>query len=252
MERAQVRSAKFEVGKDDTMQTAKPKLLIIEDEPAILEGLTDVFLYNGYDVVQARDGREGLELALSGGHHLILLDIMLPGIDGFAVCNRVREVDRQLPIIMLTARTSEEDIIKGLKLGADDYVPKPFSIRELLARVEAALRRSGRLHRDMRAFHVGDMVIHPERLCGSRDGVEIAFTSRELEILVYLDGCRERPISRQELLREVWGYSNVDWIETRTVDIHITKLRRKIEPDPAHPELLITVRGKGYQLKAAP
>ncbi len=231
---------------------AKPRLLIIEDEAAILEGLTDVFIYNGYEVDSAQDGRRGLELALSGGHHLILLDIMLPEIDGLTICNQIREVDRQLPIIMLTAKTSEEDIIKGLRMGADDYVPKPFSIRELVARVEAVLRRSGRLRRDMNAFTIGEVVVHPERLSGTRGSEEVVFTSRELEILVYLNCNGERPVSRQELLREVWGYSNVDYIETRTVDIHMTKLRRKIEADPAHPELLVTVRGKGYQLKAAP
>ncbi len=234
------------------MQTAKPRLLIIEDEQAILEGLTDVFVYNGYEVEPVSDGVRGLEAALGGGHHLILLDIMLPGMDGYAICNQVREVDRRLPIIMLTAKTSEEDIVRGLRMGADDYVPKPFSIRELVARVEAVLRRSGRLHRDMAALDLGEVIVHPERLSGTRAGEEIPFTSREVEILLYLAGCRGRPVSRQELLTEVWGYSNVEYIETRTVDIHMTKLRRKIERDPKHPELIVTVRGKGYQLRGAP
>ena len=168
-----------------------------------------------------------------------------------SICDKIREVDRNLPIIMLTAKTSEEDIIQGLKLGADDYIPKPFSVGQLLARVEAVLRRSGKLHRDMKAFHLGDLLIDPNRLTGARDGEEIPFTRRELEILLYLSSHKVRPVSRQELLREVWGYANVDFVETRTVDIHIAKLRRKIEKDSAQPELLITVRGEGYQLKGA-
>ena len=130
------------------MKPGKPQLLIIEDEEPIRQGLADVFVFNGYEVDTAADGESGLKKALGGGFHLIILDIMLPGLDGFSICNRIREVDRHLPIIMLTAKTSEEDIVNGLKLGADDYVAKPFSVRQLLARVEAVLRRSGRLHRD--------------------------------------------------------------------------------------------------------
>ncbi len=230
------------------MKPAKPKLLIIEDEESILQGLTDVFVYNGYQVETAVEGHAALEMALSGDYHLILLDIMLPGLDGFSICNRIREVDRHLPIIMLTAKTSEEDIIRGLKLGADDYIPKPFSVGQLLARVEAVLRRSGKLHTDMNAFSLGDLLIHPEHLMGKRDGEEILFTRRELEILVYLSRAA-RPVSRKELLQEVWGYGNVDYVETRTVDIHIAKLRRKIEIDSTQPQLLVTVRGEGYQVK---
>ncbi len=230
------------------MKPAKPKLLIIEDEESILQGLTDVFVYNGYQVETAVEGHAALEMALSGDYHLILLDIMLPGLDGFSICNRIREVDRHLPIIMLTAKTSEEDIIRGLKLGTDDYIPKPFSVGQLLARVEAVLRRSGKLHTDMNAFSLGDLLIHPEHLMGKRDGEEILFTRRELEILVYLSRAA-RPVSRKELLQEVWGYGNVDYVETRTVDIHIAKLRRKIEIDSTQPQLLVTVRGEGYQVK---
>lgn len=231
------------------MSAPRPRLLIIEDEEPILRGLADVFVFNGYEVESASDGRSGLEKALGGGYHLILLDIMLPGLDGFEVCNRIREVDRQQPILMLTARTSEEDIIKGLRLGADDYIPKPFSVREVLARVEAVLRRSGRLHRDMQAFRIGDLQIDPNALIGRRSDEEVPLTRREVEMLIYLDHHRLKPVSRQELLREIWGYSNVEYIETRTVDIHVTKLRRKIEADPSNPELLVTIRGKGYQLK---
>ena len=234
----------------EAMRLAKPRLLIIEDEEAILEGLADVFVFNGYEVDTACDGLAGLDKALSGGYHMIILDIMLPSLDGFSICDRIREADREQPIIMLTAKSADDDIVKGLKSGADDYVPKPFSVRQLLARVEAVLRRSGRLRRDIKAFKIGDFVIDPDRLCGTREGREIPLTRRELEMLLYLDRHRLRPVSRGELLREVWGYSNVEYIETRTVDIHVTKLRRKIEPDPSRPQLLITVRGEGYQLKA--
>lgn len=234
------------------MQTTRPRLLIIEDEASIREGLRDVFTFHGYDVETADRGDRGLELALAGGHHLIVLDLMLPGLDGISICNRIREIDRQLPIIMLTAKSSEEEIIAGLRMGADDYVPKPFSLGELMARVEAVLRRSGRLHRDMKAFRIGRLTLHPEELLGKwEEGEEVGFTRREIEILLYLSGHQDRPVSRQELLREVWGYRNVEYIETRTVDIHMTKLRRKIELDPAHPDFLVTVRGEGYQLREA-
>ncbi|MEE8350090.1 MAG: response regulator transcription factor [Acidobacteriota bacterium] len=231
------------------MSPTKPRLLIIEDEEAILEGLADVFVYNGYEVETAREGISGLEMALAGGYHLILLDIMMPGLDGLSVCDKIREVDRNLPIIMLTAKTSEDDIIKGLGLGADDYISKPFSVGQLMARVEAVLRRSGKLHKDMNALRLGNLVIDPKLLAGTRNGQEIPFTRREVEILVYLSNHAVRPVSRQELLREVWGYSNVDFMETRTVDIHIAKLRRKIESESSRPEFLVTIRGEGYQLK---
>ena len=164
--------------------STKPRILLVEDEEPIRTGLTDVFLFNGYEVDAAADGTTGLEKALAGGHHLVILDIMLPGVDGFSICNQIREVDRGLPIIMLTAKASEEDIIKGLRLGADDYVAKPFSLRQLLARVEAVLRRSGKFHRDMQAFSVQDLRVYPDRLTGSRRGKEIVFTRRELEMLL--------------------------------------------------------------------
>ncbi|HUO82297.1 MAG TPA: response regulator transcription factor [Gammaproteobacteria bacterium] len=227
----------------------KIKLLIVEDEPAIRTGLADVFVYHGYDVEAASDGKAGLERALSGRYDLILLDVMLPGKNGFEICNEIRQRDREQPIIMLTAKTRDEDIIQGLKLGADDYVAKPFSVAQLVLRVEAVLRRS-RVGLEL-ASHIrlpGDIEIDTQNLNGRRGGETLTFTRREMEILQYLAANSERPVPREELLARVWGYARHLDIETRTVDIHIAKLRRKIEADPKLPENLITVRGAGYRL----
>jgi len=226
------------------------RILVVEDEEAIRTGLVDVLVFHGYDADSAATGPEGLEKALTGKFDLILLDIMLPGLDGYEICDRIRTEDRNQPIIMLTAKTSDEEIIQGLKLGADDYVPKPFSIQQLVLRIEAVLRRS-RVGMEMaRTISIGGIEIDTENLCGLQDGNEITFTKREIEVLSYLSQNSDRAVSRDELLSKVWGYArNLD-IETRTVDIHIAKLRRKIEADNKTPELLITVRGAGYRLVA--
>jgi two-component system response regulator RegX3 len=185
---------------------------------------------------------------LTGKFDLILLDVMLPGVDGYEICNQVRSEDRNQPIILLTAKTSDEEIIHGLKLGADDYVPKPFSIQQLVLRIEAVLRRSRSGQEMSRTLHVAGMEIDTENLSAVRDGEEISFTKREIEVLSYLAQNSDRPVPREELLSKVWGYArNLD-IETRTVDIHIAKLRRKIEADNKQPEVLVTVRGAGYRL----
>lgn len=227
----------------------QPRILIIEDEAAIRTGLTDALVYHGFEVVGAGDGRHGLELALSGKYDLVLLDIMLPGIDGFEVCEQIRNVDRQQPIIMLTAKTSDEDIITGLSLGADDYVAKPFSVAQLVLRVKAVLRRSEFGYVAERIIELDNGTnIDCESLSGSNGDTEIAFTRREIEILRYLHANRTRPVSRDELLNKVWGYDRHAGIETRTVDIHIAKLRRKIETDAKSPSQLVTVRGAGYRL----
>jgi two-component system response regulator RegX3 len=222
----------------------------VEDEEAIRTGLIDVLVFHGYDADSAATGPDGLEKALTGKFDLILLDIMLPGMDGYEICDRIRTADREQPIIMLTAKTSDEEIIQGLKLGADDYVPKPFSIQQLVLRIEAVLRRSQVGQEMARTLSVGGIEIDTDNLCGLKDGNEITFTKREIEVLSYLSQNSDRPVSREELLSKVWGYArNLD-IETRTVDIHIAKLRRKIEADTKAPELLITVRGAGYRLVA--
>jgi two-component system response regulator RegX3 len=231
------------------MSKEKSRILVVEDEAAIRDGLTDVLVYHGYDVDAVGDGRVGLEKALSGRYDLLLLDVMLPGRDGFAICDEVRKGDREQPIIMLTAKTSDEDIVNGLALGADDYVAKPFSIAQLVLRVKAVLRRSRLgLEQAAQITLAGDVEIDTRNLSGRRGNEPLTFTRREIEILQYLHAHAERPVSRDELLTRVWGYDRTAEIETRTVDIHIAKLRRKIEADVKEPRHLLTVRGAGYRL----
>ena len=233
----------------------KLTLLIIEDEVAIRSGLTDLFVYHGYAVDAVADGREGLDKALAGAYDLIILDIMLPTLDGFAICNALRQRSREQPIIILTAKTTDEDIITGLTLGADDYVGKPFSVRQLVLRVEAVLRRSVKLRQYEAQLQIGPQLqIDTKNLVGTQVNrpEPILFTRRELEILQYLKQHHDRPVTREELLAEVWGYAHTSHLETRTVDIHMAKLRRKIEANPKEPQLLVTVRGEGYKLMVAP
>ena len=230
----------------------KLKLLIVEDEEAIRNGLMDLFVYHGYEVDYAAEGRSGLEKSLSGAFDLILLDVMLPGINGFEICERIREKDREQPIIMLTAKSSDEEIILGLSLGADDYVAKPFSVAQLVLRVQAVLRRSRVVQSQQQTIALGENVELDVLNLSARVGSRcVTFTRREMEILQYLHANAERPVSRGELLNKVWGYARDLDLETRTVDIHIAKLRRKIEPDPASPRFLVTIRGAGYRLKGS-
>jgi two-component system response regulator RegX3 len=224
------------------------RILVVEDEEAIRTGLIDVLVYHGYEVDAVANGVDGLTKSLSGKFDLILLDVMLPGMDGYSICNAIREKDRQQAIIMLTAKSSDEEIIEGLKLGADDYVGKPFSVQQLMLRIEAVLRRSGPSQEQARTLTLGAVTIDTENLSGRHGKDELKFTRREIDILSYLASHPERPVSREELLLKVWGYArNLD-IETRTVDIHVAKLRRKIEIDPKEPAHLVTVRGAGYKL----
>tara|TARA_B110000483_G_scaffold92007_1_gene113505 strand:+ start:143 stop:874 length:732 start_codon:yes stop_codon:yes gene_type:complete len=231
------------------MSNNKYQVLIVEDEPAIAEGLVDICIFKGYEAIHCADGESGLEAALSGRFDLVILDIMLPKMDGFTVCNKIRDVNRELPIIILSAKTSEGDIVEGLKLGADDYVNKPFSIAQLFARMEAVLRRSKKTIDAENHLKLGELVIHFREYSGTRGLEQFPFTRKEIEILEYLNKNHDVVVSRQDLLREVWGYENADTVDTRTVDIHITKLRKKIEVNPAVPRYLITLRGQGYQLR---
>ncbi|MEW8536176.1 MAG: response regulator transcription factor [Candidatus Thiodiazotropha endolucinida] len=227
----------------------KPHILIVEDEEAIRVGLIDVFVFHGFTVDSAAEGPAGLQKALTSTFDMILLDVMLPGMNGFDICNRIREQDKDQPIIMLTAKTSDEDIVQGLTLGADDYVAKPFSVAQLVLRVQAVLRRSRYSDASLDYIRLGDAVeIDIRNLSGKRSDEPLSFTKREMEIIEYLHSHRERPVSREELLNKVWGYAKNADIETRTVDIHIAKLRRKIEINSAEPRFLTTVRGAGYRL----
>ncbi len=227
----------------------KLRILIVEDEAAIRSGLIDVLVYHGYDVDAAADGHDGLAKARSGKFDLIILDVMLPGISGFDICEAVRKYDRDQPIIMLTAKVSDDDIVRGLSLGADDYVAKPFSITQLVLRIEAVLRRSRSVVELASWIRLSDNVeidiLNLSGRCGSETH---SFTRREMDLLQFLHAHSSRAVSRDELLTQVWGYAkNLD-LETRTVDIHIAKLRRKIEANPKEPIHLVTVRGAGYRL----
>lgn len=226
----------------------KMRILIVEDEEPIRNGLEDVFVFHGYETDSASTGPDGLQKALSGRFDLLLLDVMLPGLDGFSVLERIRAADREQAVILLTAKSADEDIIYGLALGADDYVAKPFSVTQLVLRVQAVLRRSrnGQGNEDM--IRCADLVIDPRNLSGVRSETGMQFTRREMDVIEYLHAHHARPVPREELLHKVWGYARDLDIETRTVDIHIAKLRRKIEPSPAEPRYLLTVRGAGYRL----
>lgn len=227
----------------------KPRILVVEDEEAIRNGLVDVFVFHGFEVEAAEEGREGLRLAQSGRFDLILLDVMLPHMDGFEICRRIRELDKEQAVIMLTAKSTDEEIIHGLSLGADDYVAKPFSVTQLVLRVQAVLRRSRVFEQQSAELNLGDgLTVDTLNLHGDWDGRELVFTRREVEVLQYLHVNRHRPVARDELLHKIWGYHKDMDIETRTVDIHIAKLRRKIESNPKDPQRLLTLRGAGYRL----
>ncbi len=227
----------------------KFRILVVEDEDAIRNGLVDVLVYHGFETDTAADGPTGLNKAGSGKFDLILLDIMLPGLNGFEICDRVRAADPEQPIIMLTARTGDDDIIQGLSLGADDYVAKPFSVAQLVLRIQAVLRRSRIGVEAVNHIRLGEKVeIDTRNLSGRCGERSVSFTRREMDILEYLNANANRPVSRDEMLTKLWGYAPDMGIETRTVDIHIAKLRRKLEPNPAEPHYLVTVRGAGYRL----
>lgn len=225
----------------------KPKLLIVEDEPFILRGLTDLFVYHGYQVESESDGKKGLSRALAGQYTCIILDVMLPSMNGFEICNAIRQQSRTQPILMLTAKNSEKDIINGLTLGADDYLAKPFSTSELVLRVNALIRLSGWTGTDNVFSLSAEVSICTRTLTGISYQQETKYTRREVEILRYLQH-QNKAISRPELLKQVWGYKTTGDIDTRTVDIHIAKIRKKIEADPKYPKHLVTHRGEGYQL----
>jgi two-component system alkaline phosphatase synthesis response regulator PhoP len=221
------------------------RVLIIEDEPDMILGLRDNFEYEGYDVLVARDGKEGLSRALADNPDVILLDIMLPKMSGLDVCRQLRSNGVDTPVIMLTARGQEIDKVIGLEMGADDYVTKPFSIKELLARVRAHLRRSTKQVVDIETYTFGDIELNFKKYEAKKDGGEIELSPREFELMKYFIQHRGETITRDQLLDDVWGYDNYPF--TRTVDNHIAKLRQKIEQVAAEPKYIITVHRVGYK-----
>lgn len=221
------------------------KVLIIEDEPAMVLGLRDNFEYEGYEVLVAHDGVEGLDRALRDKPNVILLDVMLPRKSGLDVCRELRSKGVETPIVMLTARGQEIDKVIGLEIGADDYVTKPFSIKELLARVRAALRRASRQVVELKSYRFGSVALDFEKYQASKGGRAIDLSAREFEILKYFIQHRGETLTRDQLLDEVWGYDN--YPITRTVDNHIAKLRQKVEDVPTEPQYIVTVHRSGYK-----
>ncbi len=223
----------------------KARILVVEDEESIRGGLCDVLVYHGYSPAAVESGEEGLELARAERFDLVILDVMLPGLSGFDVCRQLRERSDAPPVLMLTAKGAEDDVVHGLRCGADDYVTKPFSIRELMARVEALLRRTGGVREER--FTFGPWEVDAAGLAAVAGRREIRLTQREVELLRVFSQQSGRVVSRRTLLQRVWGLINVDDIETRTVDVHIAKLRKKI--DGAGRSLIETVRGAGYRAR---
>lgn len=226
------------------------KILIVEDEPSILMALQDDLSLEGYEVLTARDGPSGLNSAIEEHPDLVILDVMLPRMDGFEVCRRLRSEGLSTPILMLTAKTQEVDKVLGLELGADDYVTKPFSPRELQARVKALLRRSrhtdaGRPPQRVDRFGFGDVEVDFRKYEALKNGRPIDLTRQEFDLLRYLIEHRAKAVSRFEILRDVWGDPGT--VFPRTVDTHVANLRRKLESDPSNPLHVLSVRGVGYR-----
>jgi two-component system alkaline phosphatase synthesis response regulator PhoP len=223
----------------------RTRILIVEDEPAMVAGLRDNFEYEGYDVISAGDGVEGLDRALADNPDLVVLDVMMPRMSGLDVCKQLKTQRPGLPIIMLTARGQEIDKVVGLELGADDYVTKPFSIRELMARVKAVLRRASPPSAAPEIYRFSDVEVNVRTNQVLRDGHPIELSSKEFALLAYFVAHPAETLTRDRLLDAVWGYEN--YPNTRTVDTHIVHLRQKVEPNPEEPRFILTVHGSGYK-----
>ncbi|HEX7959449.1 MAG TPA: response regulator transcription factor [Terriglobales bacterium] len=221
------------------------KILIVEDEPNMVAGLRDNFEFEGYEVLSAYNGVEGLERALAESPDLVVLDVMMPKMSGLDVCKQLKAKRPSIPIIMLTARGQEVDKVVGLELGADDYVTKPFSIRELIARVKAVLRRSRTLPKEHDRYLFGDADVNLHTCQVTRGGRDIELSAMEFELLKYFISHAGEVLTRDRLLEEVWGYDS--YPSTRTVDAHLVRLRQKLEPDPEQPHFFLTVHGMGYR-----
>jgi two-component system alkaline phosphatase synthesis response regulator PhoP len=221
-----------------------PRVLVIDDEPEIVRGIEDNLKFEGYQTLVATNGETGLALACQEAPALILLDIMMPRVSGWEVCRELRRRGIDVPVIMLTARAEEADRVQGLDLGADDYITKPFSVRELMARIQAVLRRPGP-RRKAEALAFGDVRVHVQARQVFRAGREVPMTRKEFDLLVYLVEHRGEIVTRERLLDHVWGYERFP--TTRTVDTHVLRLRRKFETDPDRPAFILTVHGQGYR-----
>jgi two-component system alkaline phosphatase synthesis response regulator PhoP len=224
------------------------RVLIVEDDNAMSIALRDGLQYEGHTVMLATDGRTGLSLAKTENPDIVILDVMLPQMSGLDVCKQIRSEGNDVPIIMLTARGQEVDKVVGLKIGADDYVTKPFSFMELIARMEAVLRRQAKAEELGDRFRFGDVEVDFGALSACKSGRPLDLTPREFKLLRQFITNRGRVLSREKLLSAVWGYSVVP--VTRTVDMHIAKLRKKIEDDPEEPAYVVTVHGVGYKFVA--
>jgi two-component system alkaline phosphatase synthesis response regulator PhoP len=222
------------------------KILIVEDEAALVVALRDRLRKEGYEVSAAKDGPSGLERAMSEAFDLIILDLMLPGQSGLTVCQKLRQVGSNTPILMLTARRQTMDKVVGLRTGADDYLTKPFQMAELLARIDSLLRRAAQSTGMVVSHHqFGSIRIDVRRAEISRDGEPVALSAKEFQLLRYFVEHRGATLSREELLHEVWGYGVAP--STRTVDVHVAGLRQKLENDPKNPQLIVTAIGLGYK-----
>lgn len=236
---------------DPKATSAKPdgRVLLVEDEAPIREGLSELFHSQGYDVVAIGDGLAALERSAEGGFDVVILDIMLPGMDGLGVLSHLRSRGDHTPVLLLTAKGAEDDIVKGLEAGADDYVPKPFGIHELLARVKGLMRRAQLREREpKKIISVGESLIDLDQLVVRSPQGEVKLTARECSILEFLAARAHRPVGRDELLVEVWGYRD-GTIQTRTVDVHMQQLRAKLKAVPGGDEWIGTVRGRGYRFE---
>lgn len=222
-----------------------PSILVVEDDQAMAVALCDGFQYEGHSVAVAKDGAEGLALATESRFDLIILDVMLPKMSGFDVCKQLRSAGKTIPIIMLTARGQEIDKVLGLKIGADDYVTKPFSFMELAARVEAVLRRASNRPEASDTFQFGDVVLDFKKSIATKGDTTIDLSPREFRLMKYFIEHRGEVLTRDQLLNHVWGYDSFPL--TRTVDTHMAKLRQKIEDSPADPRHIVTVHRGGYK-----
>ncbi len=231
---------------------SKYTILVIEDDPSILQGVVDALQFSAYRVLSAKTGEDGLETALSADCDLVLLDLILPGINGLEVLESIRKSRATLPVIILTAKGEERDRVRGLTLGADDYVVKPFSIKELIARIEAVLRRSPARTGEVRTIRIpGAEIDLDKKDVVFDDKTRTVLSEREAELLHYLAANRDRVVSREEILQRVWRIEKPKNIETRTIDMHIVRLREKLRDTGTGERLIKTVRGKGYIFEGA-